>query len=360
MVFTARSAVDETTLLECADEEAEDLTRQKLRNLTTRAPAKTKCFYVLLMVLTRRIGVPQSTSTHTIFVLSLTRVLSVMSCPSPHTSEYRAKLSQNPKQLRLVAFGGHRLKSCGKATLLCEHKNKYWPVEFEVLEDVTNVLGLKTCEELQLVKQVETLSDDVLGRYADTFTGLGCITGVTHHIQLDSKHEPVVHPPRKVPVTIRSKVKEELQRMERLEVIERVHEPTDWVNSMVTVVNPNGKLRIFIDPRDLNKAIKREHYPMKTIEEIAARMPNATIFSVLDASSGFWQVKLDTSSSNLCIFNTPFGHYMFKRLPFGISSAQDVFQAIMSEMFEDIEGVEVISSFGAQLLRNTMPDLSKS
>ena len=127
-------------------------------------------------------------------------------------------------------------------TLLCEHKNKYWRVEFEVLEDVTNVLGLKTCEELQLVKRVETLSDDVRGRYADTFTGLGCITGVTHHIQLDSKHEPVVHPPRKVPVTICSKVKEELQRMERLEVIERVHEPTDWVNSMVTVVKPNGNL----------------------------------------------------------------------------------------------------------------------
>ena len=215
---------------------------------------------------------------------------------------------------RLVAFGGHRLKSCGKTTLLCEHKNKYWPVEFEVLEDVTNVLGLKTCEELQLVKRVETLSVDVLGRYADTFTGLGCITGVTLHIQLDSKHEPVAHPPPKVPVTICSKVKEEMQHMERLEVIERVHEPTDWVNSMVTVVKPNGKLRICIDPRDLNKAIKREHYPIKTIEEIAARMPNATIFSVLDASSGFWQVKLDNSSSKLCTFNTPFGRYMFKRL----------------------------------------------
>ena len=79
-------------------------------------------------------------------------------------------------------------------------------------EDITNVLGLKTCEELQPVKRVETLSDD---RYADTF-------------ELDSKHKPVVHPPRKVPITIRSKVKEELQRMERLEVIERVHEPTDW------------------------------------------------------------------------------------------------------------------------------------
>ena len=114
------------------------------------------------------------------------------------------------------------------------------------------------------------------------------------------------------------------------------------MNSMVTVTKPNGKLRICIDPRDLNKAIKREYYPMQTIEEVITRMPNAKVFSVLDANSGFWQVKLDHESSKLCTFNSPFGRYMFKRLPFGISSAQDVFQAIMSEMFKDIEGVEVV------------------
>ena len=66
------------------------------------------------------------------------------------------------------------------------------------------------------------------------------------------------------------------------------------------------------------------------------------VFSVLDASSEFWQVKRDHKSAKLCTFNTQFGRYMFKRLPFGLSSAQDVFQDIMSEMFEDIEGVEVV------------------
>ena len=74
-------------------------------------------------------------------------------------------------------------------------------------------------------------------------------------------------------------------------------------------------------------------------EEIAS---NATTFSVLDASSGFWQVKLDDPNSKLCTFNTPFRCYKFNRLPFGISSTQDVFQAVTSEMFKDIEGVEVI------------------
>ena len=130
--------------------------------------------------------------------------------------------------------------------------------------------------------------------------------------------------------------------MEKLGVVERVHEPSDWVNSMVTVIKPNGKLRICIDPRDLNKAMKREHYPTKTIEEVISRMPNAQVFSVLDASSGFWQIELDSDSSKLCTFNTPFGRYRFKRLPFGICSAQDVFQDAMSSIFDDIEGVEVI------------------
>ncbi|VDI40084.1 Hypothetical predicted protein [Mytilus galloprovincialis] len=59
------------------------------------------------------------------------------------------------------------------------------------------------------------------------------------------------------------------------------------VNSMVTVIKPNGKIRICIDPRDLNKAILREHYPLKTVEEVISQMPNAKVFSKLDATSGF-------------------------------------------------------------------------
>ena len=103
--------------------------------------------------------------------------------------------------------------------------------------------------------------------------------------------------------------------MEQLGVIEKIHEPSDWVNSMVTVVKPNGKLRIQIDPHDLNKAIKK-YYPMRTIEEIISCMPDAKVFSVLDASSGFWQVKPDNDSAKFCTFNTPFFRYMFNRLPF--------------------------------------------
>ena len=109
---------------------------------------------------------------------------------------------------------------------------------------------------------------------------------------------------------------------------------------MVTIIKPSGKLRICIDPHDLNRAIKREYYPTRTIEEVVTRMPNAKVFSVLD--SGFWQIELDSESAKLCTINTPFGRYMFKRLPFRLTCSQDIFQRIMSQMLEDIEDVEVV------------------
>ena len=252
----------------------------------------------------------------------------------------------------LMAFGGSKLTTCGKAILPCQHNGKKYNIEFEVLDqDVPNILGLSTSVELNLIKRIDTVQEqntpdnsnsEIYEKYKDVFDGLGCITDILYHIDVDPSCQPIIHPPRRVPIMLRPQLQEELERMERLEVIEKVSTPTSWVNSMVTIVKPNGTLRICIDPRDLNKSIRREHYPMQTIEEVITRMPNATVFSILDASSGFWQIKLDEESAKLCTFNTPFGRYMFKRLPFGLSSSQDVFQRVMSQMFEDIQGVEVV------------------
>lgn len=68
-------------------------------------------------------------------------------------------------------------------------------------------------------------------------------------------------------------------------------------------------------------------------------MPNARVFSVVDANHGFWQVHLDEETSKLCTFNTPYGRYRFLRLPFGVSSAPEVFQRCIAERLEGLEGV---------------------
>ncbi|KAL7849545.1 hypothetical protein SRHO_G00211680 [Serrasalmus rhombeus] len=125
-----------------------------------------------------------------------------------------------------------------------------------------------------------------------------------------------------------------------MKIIAKIDEPTQWVNPFVIVEKTNGNLRICLDPRDLNTAVMREHYQLPTVEEITCRLAKAKYFSVLDASSGFWQLKLDNASSHLCTFNTPFGRYRFLRLPFGINSAPEVFHRTVKQLFEGIDGLE--------------------
>ena len=140
---------------------------------------------------------------------------------------------------------------------------------------------------MNLVQRIDTIGNNLFEQYYNVFEGLGCVTDIRYHIRIDPTKTPVIHPPRRVPITLRPRIQEELERLESLDVIEKATEPTNWVNSMVTIIKPNGSLRICIDPRNLNQAIQQEHYPMQTIEEVITQMPNDTYFSVLDASSGY-------------------------------------------------------------------------
>ena len=180
-------------------------------------------------------------------------------------------------------------------------------------------------------------SSDIEKEYSDLFKGIWHLPG-KHKIHIDPNVTPVVHPPRPIPISMRDKVRNELSRMVREGIIKKVKKPTSWVNSMVVVTKPNGSIRICIEPRDLNKAVKRQHYPLLTVEEVVSRMPNAKIFSKTDCTLGFWQLELDDESSKLCTFNTPFRRYRYLRLPFGIKCASELYQSKMSEMIKDIEG----------------------
>jgi len=113
------------------------------------------------------------------------------------------------------------------------------------------------------------------------------------------------NPPRRVPFKIYDKLESELKNMVNMKVIENINAPTSWINSIVIVIKKNNKLRICLDPRNLNKAIKSSHYPLPSFENVKSRLNGSCYFSTLDASSGFWMVPLDEESANLGTFNTP-------------------------------------------------------
>ena len=127
-----------------------------------------------------------------------------------------------------------------------------------------------------------------------------------------------------------------MDRLVEQEIISPVTYPTDWVNSFVCVTKSNGKIRLCLDPKDLNAAVKRPHYVTRTLEDVISRLNGSQYFSILDARSGYWNIKLDAKSADLTTFNTPFGRYRYNRLPMGIKCAQDEFQRMIDETFGDI------------------------
>lgn len=96
-----------------------------------------------------------------------------------------------------------------------------------------------------------------------------------------------------MPYSLLEKLKEKLHELEEKDVIQKVDRPTPWVNSLVIVEKRDGSLRLYLDPRDLNKAIRREHHRIPTTEDIASRLSGKKVFSKVDGKDGFWQVRLD-------------------------------------------------------------------
>lgn len=266
---------------------------------------------------------------------------------------------------KLVSYSGHEIKTCGFVKACVGHKDKYHLIDIHVVNaNVASVVGLPTSLDMNLIKRVYSVqteqdqsnestavppsansanTKELLHKYEHLFSGIGCLPG-EYEIKIDPFATPVVSPPRRIPHTLKDKVKQELERMEQMNIITKVEEPTTWVNPIVVVKKPNGKVRICLDPRELNKAILREHYLLKTVEEVAATLKDATVFTTLDAASGFYQIKLKEESTWLTTFNTPFGRYKFERLPFGISSAPEIFQRTMAQVFDAQPSEEIIDN----------------
>jgi transposase InsO family protein len=181
--------------------------------------------------------------------------------------------------------------------------------------------------------------DAIKQRFAKIFEGLGTL-GEEYQIKLKEDATPyLLYTPRNVPLPLREKVKEELERMEAMGVISKVDQPTPWCAGMVVVPKKSGAVRICVDLKPLNQSVLREVHPIPKVDDVLGKLAGATIFSKLDANSGFWQIPLAPESRLLTTFVTPFGRYCFNKLPFGISSAPELFQKRMSILLEGLDGV---------------------
>ena len=154
---------------------------------------------------------------------------------------------------------------------------------------------------------------DLMKRYPKQFDVIGKFEG-EYHMVTDPNVPPSQHAMRKIPIEYQEKIEKELDRMEEQGIITKVTEPTEWVNSITYPVKPNGDLRICLDPKDLNKAIIREHYKAPTLEEITHKLCGATKFSKVDCYKGFFAYLMDKASSMKTVLQYVYvGYWLEKR-----------------------------------------------
>ena len=245
---------------------------------------------------------------------------------------------------RLIMYDGSINESLGQCRVLVINRDGKWTeLSFEVMDSKQHtLLSLDTCINLQLLsfetesicvaEACQSLSKErILGDYADVFEGLGSLPG-KYDIEIDTTVPPVQNRPRMIPYKLKSATEAKLREMEKAGIIKKVEELTDWISNMTVVWKADKKqIRICLDPRDLNKAIKRNHFNMPTIDDVLPRLNGAKVFSILDAKDGFLHIHLTKKSSYLTTFWGPNGRYRWCCLPFGLSSSPEEFSTAVAE-----------------------------
>ena len=232
----------------------------------------------------------------------------------------------------------------GSFTAVLEWHNKKATQSVYVLRDVHQaLLGRDAIDSLGMVKRLDAVSlngdSEVKRQYHDLFTGLGCMDG-DYTIRLKEDANPfAVFTPRCVPVNLLPQLKEELDKLQQLGVIKRVDEPTPRCAPIVVVPKKSTGIRLCVDLTRLNDAVLREQYMLPAIDQMLARIAGAKVFSKLDCNSGFYQIQLSSQSMLLTTFTTPYGRFCYTRLPFGITSASEVYQKRMCSILEGLDGV---------------------
>ena len=286
---------------------------------------------------------------------------SVNVIPLEFLSEIGRQNLEQRNAVKLKMWNGATMLSVGdcRIKLTSSITGKKFRAPFVVVrESLTPLLSRKTAEQMGLLtinfdnfKRIDNVNSElnILSDFPKPFDGeLGILPGGaesngTVRLVIDEDSNPSVRPARRISVALKSKVKDKLESMVKKRVLAKVDQPTDWVSQMATSTKKSGDIRVCIDPQDLNKCLKREHFQLPLMEDVLPELSKGKIFSKLNLADGYWHYVLDKESSYMTTMNTPFGRYRWLRLPFGLSVSSEIFQKRLMMALDGIDGVMCVA-----------------
>lgn len=199
----------------------------------------------------------------------------------------------------------------------------------ETIADIEISPTLKPGQRSELVRLLNT--------YQDIMTDLPGITSLGQHEIHVTSDEPVRLKPYPLPYALRNTVKEEVDSMIKLGVIEPSNSP--YASPIVLVKKKDGTNRFCVDFRRLNRVTIFDAEPIPDPEEIFTQLTEDNYFSRLDLSKGYWQLPLKPEDKMKTAFIAPNGLFQFRVMPFGLVNSQASFSRVMRILLKGIDQV---------------------
>ena len=269
-----------------------------------------------------------------------------------------------PTNVKAYPFNSKKpVRFAGKFETLVEAKRKFTVATIYVTQEKGGCLmSYATAQELGLItlhldgvevgkagKQKLEVKDvhvqNIVNNHKEVFTGLGKFKDKQIDLVIDESMQPVLQPQRRIPYHSRDKLEKELQKLVREDIIEKVpeNEQAEWVSPVVIVPKKNDAIRLCIDMRVVNKAIKTTRHPIPTAKDISIELNGATVFTKLDLNQAYHQLELSPESRHITTFSTHIGLYRFKRLNYGTSASAEIFQNALTQVLQGLKGVQNIA-----------------
>lgn len=186
-----------------------------------------------------------------------------------------------------------------------------------------------------LPRDVKDKLMQVLREYEDIFSKNKMDIGRTHLVQhrIDvGDSMPIATAPRRIPMALEEKVDKMVDDLLKNDVIQPSESP--WNAPIVVVAKKNGDIRLCVDYRRLNAVTRRPIFPIPATQQLLDCLQDSAYFSTLDLSQGYHQIPMAPEDMEKTAFATRKGHFEYKRMPFGLSTAPATFQRLMHIVFK--------------------------
>nr|GFA19784.1 reverse transcriptase domain-containing protein [Tanacetum cinerariifolium] len=223
--------------------------------------------------------------------------------------------------------------------------------DFLLFEEADAFLELGDEEKSALIKVLKSHKRAIAWKLSD-IQGIN-LKFCTHKILMEEDYKPVVQHQRRVNPRIHDVIKKEVEKLLDAGLIYPISN-SPWVSPVhcvpkkggfTVVENEENELiptrlvtgwRVCIDYHKLNKATRKDHFPLLFMDQMLERLAGNEFYCFLDGFSGYFQIPIDPRDQKKTTFTCPYGMFVYRRMPFGLRNAPGTFQRCMLAIFHDM------------------------